>query len=192
MFNVPSIKDVSIDEINNQKVLIGYRAAATVDVNLLDFIYVNSGLSFVQRGSAYKDGESNKIRNKMHYLQIPVNVGFKFMLSPNVGAAIQAGPYFGMALAGKSTKTGIEGAKETFDIFKEGVAGLKNSEASRFDVGLGAQAILSLGSIYGAIGADFGLLNTLKGQIGSGSGLGQNIEGVVRNTAFHVGLGVSF
>lgn len=58
--------------------------------------------------------------------------------------------------------------------------------AKRFDVGLGAAAMVGYSNFYLLIGADFGLINTVK-DIKPET---KNLEATLKNTSFHVGLGI--
>lgn len=125
---------------------VGYHAGAFADISLTKGLYASTGLSFEMKGSrdhSYLDGKTLKVNKEalneitMHYLQIPVNVGYRLSLTPSIRFAVQTGPYFAVALGGtQKTKSKITGAVKSFNIFKEGVFGL--DKANRFDVGWGA------------------------------------------------------
>ncbi len=178
---------------------LGYHVGAYVDVPIMGGIYVGSGLTFAMKGSKFakketgvieqiKDyvgiGDSNEIT--MHYLQIPVNIGYKLKVSPGLRLGIQTGPYFATALGG-SYKRGIAGVIESYDIFKEGVT---NVTAKRFDFGWGAAAMLYLGNYYGTVGADFGLLKVTKEVSGSQTSANSSVD--YRNAQVYIGLGYCF
>lgn len=177
---------------------VGYHAGAFADISLTKGLYASTGLSFEMKGSrdhSYLDGKTLKVNKEalneitMHYLQIPVNVGYRLSLTPSIRFAVQTGPYFAVALGGtQKTKSKITGAVKSFNIFKEGVFGL--DKANRFDVGWGASAMLYLGSIYGTIGADFGFLNVAQT---NPSGIADQIKGLsLKNSTVHIGLGYCF
>ncbi|KGN98271.1 hypothetical protein HQ36_05085 [Porphyromonas gingivicanis] len=177
---------------------VGYHIGAYVDVPVFKGWYLGSGLTFAMKGNKFAQkggniiddakgllgiGESNEIT--MHYLQVPINLGYKLKVSPGLRVGIQTGPYFAAALGG-TYKRGVAGVVASYNIFKEGVT---NITAKRFDFGWGAAAMLFLGNYYGTVGADFGLLNVSKT---SKSSLPTNPSLDYRNTQVYIGLGYSF
>lgn len=177
---------------------IGYHVGAFADISLSKGLYASTGLSFEMKGSrdhSYLDGKTLKVNKEalneitMHYLQIPVNVGYRLSLTPSIRFAVQTGLYFAVALGGtQKTKSKITGAVKSFNIFKEGVFGL--DKANRFDVGWGASAMLYLSNIYGTIGADFGFLNVVQTDA---SGIADQLKDLsFKNSTVHIGLGYCF
>ena len=144
---------------------------------------------------SYLDGKTLKVSKEalneitMHYLQVPINVGYGLSLTPSIRFAVQTGPYFAVALGGtQKTKSRITEAVKSFNIFKEGVFGL--DKPNRFDLGWGASAMLYLGSIYGTVGADFGFLNVAQTDP---SGIANEPKGLsLKNSTVHIGLGYCF
>lgn len=177
---------------------IGYHVGAFADISLSKGLYASTGLSFEMKGSrdhSYLDGKTLKVNKEalneitMHYLQIPINVGYRLSLTPSIRFALQTGPYFAVALGG-TQNTGLKAADtvKSFDIFKEGVFGL--GKANRFDVGWGASAMLYLSNIYGTIGADFGFLNVAQTDA---PGIANELKGLsLKNSTIHIGLGYCF
>jgi len=177
---------------------IGYHVGAFADISLSKGLYASTGLSFEMKGSkdhSYLDGKTLKVSKEalneitMHYLQVPINVGYGLSLTPSIRFAVQTGPYFAVALGGtQKTKSRITEAVKSFNIFKEGVFGL--DKPNRFDLGWGASAMLYLGSIYGTIGADFGFLNVAQTDP---SGIANELKGLsLKNSTVHIGLGYCF
>ena len=182
---------------------VGYHVGAFADISLTKGLYVSTGLSFEMKGSKGKIKEDSSLLGKlgsivnknaqneitMHYLQIPVNLGYRLSLTPSIRFALQTGPYFAVALGG-TQNTGIKAADaiKSFNIFKDGVFGL--SKANRFDVGWGASAMLYLSNIYGTIGADFGFLNVVQTDA---SGIADQLKDLsFKNSTVHIGLGYCF
>lgn len=199
-FSFSSAAEAGLD-IMNSGTKVGYHIGAYVDVPVFKGLYVGSGATFAMKGNKFnvknkswlekiKDqvtfSDTNEIT--MHYLQIPVNVGYKLNIAPTIKVGIQTGPYFAAAL-GASYKTGIAGKMESYNIFKDGVKGLTTK---RFDLGWGAAAMAYLGNYYGTIGADFGFLNVSKFE-----GV-ENMANEVKNIDFknqthiYVGIGYNF
>ena len=177
---------------------VGYHVGALADISLTKGLYASTGLSFEMKGSkdhSYLDGKTLKVNKEalneitMHYLQVPINVGYGLSLTPSIRFAVQTGPYFAVALGGtQKTKSRITEAVKSFNIFKEGVFGL--DKPNRFDLGWGASAMLYLGSIYGTIGADFGFLNVAQTDP---SGIANELKGLsLKNSTVHIGLGYCF
>lgn len=182
---------------------IGYHVGAMADVNLYKGLYASAGLFFEMKGAKgkLKDDDSliGKIGSKinkeaqneitMHYLQIPVNVGYKLSLTPSLQVGVQTGPYFAVALGG-TQNTGIKTADAvtSINIFKEGILGL--GKANRFDVGWGASAMLYFGNIYGTVGADFGFLNVAQTDAKSIASQLKDLS--LKNSTAYIGLGYCF
>ncbi|WP_314812534.1 porin family protein [Porphyromonas endodontalis] len=177
---------------------VGYHVGALADISLTKGLYASTGLSFEMKGSkdhSYLDGKTLKVSKEalneitMHYLQVPINVGYGLSLTPSIRFAVQTGPYFAVALGGtQKTKSRITEAVKSFNIFKEGVFGL--DKPNRFDLGWGASAMLYLGSIYGTVGADFGFLNVAQTDP---SGIANEPKGLsLKNSTVHIGLGYCF
>ena len=173
---------------------VGYHVGALADISLTKGLYASTGLSFEMKGSkdhSYLDGKTLKVSKEalneitMHYLQVPINVGYGLSLTPSIRFAVQTGPYFAVALGGtQKTKSRITEAVKSFNIFKEGVFGL--DKPNRFDLGWGASAML----YYGTVGADFGFLNVAQTDP---SGIANEPKGLsLKNSTVHIGLGYCF
>ena len=93
-------------------------------------------------------GESMESTTKLNYLEIPLNVAYKFSAGELSNFFVQAGPYLGYALSGKEKSDG-----ESTDV-EFGDAGMK-----RFDIGLGFGLGLALGPIVPSISYQLGLAN---------------------------------
>lgn len=180
----------------DNKTRTGYHFGAYVDLPVYNNLYVGSGLTFAMKGTSFteetdKDVEQSNIT--LHYLQIPVNLGYKFQVSPQVALALQTGPYFAVALGG-TAKTGLKGAKESYNLFKDGVTNL--AKPNRFDMGWGLDVRAMYSRYYLFAGADFGFLEVFKDNSNdSNSGIGgivNSLKPSFKNTLIHVGLGVSF
>jgi hypothetical protein len=89
----------------------------------------------------------------LNYLQIPVNAQYKIDLG-DMKLLLQAGPYLGYAISGK-TKSKSGGIKEEEKI----KFGNKNDEMKAFDYGLGFGAGLQFGNIQTSLGYNLGFVN---------------------------------
>ncbi|MFV0605435.1 MAG: porin family protein [Niabella sp.] len=102
----------------------GFRAGAGVNIAISNGLYVKPGLFYNMLGGKEKTSGTTA-STTMHYLQVPVNIGYNYTISDKAGGVfVEAGPYAGIALAGKNkiennlgeTKTDIDfgdGATET-------------------------------------------------------------------------------
>ena len=145
---------------NSYGLTFGYTFGVTVDYNLTDNFFIQSGLSFITKGS--KDeytvtimteilggtyySELHKHKNQSLYLQLPIYAGYKFQVAESVKLLFNVGPYFAYGIGGKTKSewkpqggSGVSGSdkKDTF-----GDDGLK-----RFDCGLGFGAGVEFGKI---------------------------------------------
>lgn len=186
---------------------IGYHVAGMVDVNLYKGLYASAGLSFEMKGAKGKLKEDNSLLGKigsminkeaqneitMHYLQIPVNIGYKLSLTPNIGIGIQTGPYFAFGLGG-TQNTGIKAADavQSFNVFKEGIMGL--NKVKRYDIGWGASAMAYFSNYYATVGADFGFLNIAESDTqGTVAQVANQVKGLsFKNSTVYVGIGYCF
>lgn len=81
---------------------------------------VNFGIDYSMLGSKYG---SDKLRT--HYVSIPLHIGYRYNILDNLGAYADFGPYFGLGLGGKTSKTDMKFFKKS------------EGDANRFDCGLG-------------------------------------------------------
>lgn len=142
-------------------------------------------------GSMINKEAQNEIT--MHYLQIPVNVGYRLSLSPSLSLGLQTGPYFAVALGGTQS-TGVKAADavQSFNVFKEGILGL--GKVNRFDIGWSAAAMAYFSNFYGTVGADFGFLNVAQTDAkGTVEEVANKVKGLsFKNSTVYVGLGYCF
>lgn len=116
----------------------------TIDFDLADQLYLQSGLSFIKKGGGRLNGNFN-----LYYLEVPVTARFDFL---EIGAEgnlyARAGLYSGFLLAGN------------FDGTKLDIGNTSNDDFKFLDMGL----ITGVGyafneSIDVGFGAEFGFLN---------------------------------
>lgn len=101
----------------------------------LDNWTISTGAHYMQKGSEYQtnnfeqNGETAYFtgRERLHFVTIPVLLGYREMLTDNIGWAISAGPSFNFGLGGKIDETTEFFGKEEVDFqnhkvsFGEGV-----------------------------------------------------------------------
>ena len=149
LFNLSQAK--TIQDISENKVFVGYRLGAGLDVNVGKMMYVGTGLSLAMKGNQYTVldlmGKSGEVKVYSHYMQIPVNVGVRLNLTPTIGCSIEAGPYFAYALGATVSKgKPLSEIKDTYNVYKDGILGMDDAKLKRYDIGLGAKAKVTFGS----------------------------------------------
>jgi hypothetical protein len=82
----------------------GFQAGAVVDWAVADKVSIVPELLFTQRGAKYKNISKSSV--KLNYLQIPVNVAYKFDVGLGSQIFVFAGPYLGCALSGSKKYEG--------------------------------------------------------------------------------------
>ena len=189
LFNLSHAK--TLQDVSENKLFVGYRLGAGVDVNVGKMMYIGSGLTFAMKGNQYSF-LSEEIKVYSHYMQIPVNVGVRLNVTPRIGCSIEAGPYFAYAL-GATVSQGkiLDDIQKTYNVYKDGILGMDGAKLKRYDIGLGAKAKVTFGSWYGMLGADLGFVDELKLEKNDPKleKLGQK---AMRNTSFYLGAGFTF
>ena len=151
------------DERGNLKpgIIIG----VTGEYALNEAMAFQSGVIFAMQGTRYKSSERHQFFGttvtttvmNVNYLQVPVNALYKVKLG-GMKLVLQAGPYFGVALDGKTKSTddndGLTNTEETKIEF-----GNKLGQMKRLDLGVGAGAGLQFGHFRTALGYNFGVAN---------------------------------
>ena len=193
-------------ETNDGDILTGYRVGAGVEFAISDGFYINPGLYFLSRGAKATvelpkttDYAMKVVSSTwLHNVEIPVHVGYRVAVAPNMAVSIQAGPWFSYGFLGKvSQKTTVTGEGKLADVAKEYAKAsdeaTNNGETNPyktdpkilkpFDLGVGMQAAFEYRQFGVNLGFEYGLLNT------------SNIETPktkVNNMNFYVGLGYRF
>lgn len=193
-------------ETKDGDMLIGYRVGAGVEFGISDGFYINPGLYFLSRGAKgtvelpkTTDYAMKVVSSTwLHNVEIPVHVGYRTAIAPDMAVSIQAGPWFSYGFLGKvSQKTTVTGEGKLADAAREYAKAsdeaTNNGETSPyktdpkvlkpFDLGVGMQAAFEYRQFGVNLGFEYGLLNT------------SNIETPktkVNNMNFYVGLGYRF
>ena len=189
LFNLSHAK--TLQDVSENKLFVGYRLGAGVDVNVGKMMYIGSGLTFAMKGNQYSF-LSEEIKIYSHYMQIPVNVGVRLNVTPRIGCSIEAGPYFAYAL-GATVSQGkiLDNIQKTYNDYKDGILGMDGAKLKRYDIGLGAKAKVTFGSWYGMLGADMGFVDELKLEKNDPK-LEKFGQKAMRNTSFYLGAGFTF
>ncbi|MDD6929068.1 MAG: porin family protein [Bacteroidales bacterium] len=191
------------DKSTDGKMMIGYRAGVGAEFGFADGFYVNPGVYFLSRGAKSEAVEMLGAKTDatlwLHNVEIPVHVGYRAAVAPDMSVSIQAGPWFSYGFLGKrvykATGDGLaaDAAKKIVDELNKGdnnpykdttVAGVTvKAPLKPFDLGVGMQAAFEYRQFGVNLGFEYGLLNT------------SNIETPktkVNNMNFYVGLGYRF
>ncbi|HEY3389476.1 MAG TPA: porin family protein [Prolixibacteraceae bacterium] len=126
------------------KSITAFHAGLVADFKCVNNLYFNTGLLYSLKGTKMDLGGINGT-DKIHYLEIPLNMAYKFSITETSDFFIQAGPYLAYGLSGKDKSDGI-----TTDLFSEKLV-------KRFDWGLGFGGGVELGSIVASLNYQLGL-----------------------------------
>jgi len=155
------------------KSILGIHVGPIAEFELKDNLSFNTGLLYSLKGFKVKMsfmGESAESTEKINYLEVPLNIAYKYSLDEKYIVFGQVGPYLGYALSGKDKSDG-----ETTDI-EFGDGGMK-----RFDLGLGIGAGVEFGPIVPSISYQFGLAN-----------LADDPDVTVKNKVFQISVAYMF
>lgn len=113
-------------EKNSSDCYIGFQLGVMAEMDfsdvLTDGFYLDGRLVYTLKGGAWEGFHQN-----LGYLEIPVNLGYRYHLGDDISLIAGLGPYFGLGILGKSV---IEegGSKVKTDLF--------GNAYKRFDFGL--------------------------------------------------------
>ena len=145
------------------------------DVKLQDKLYFNTGLLFSLKGFKIKGSGLGGVSSgslNLNYLEIPLNLAYKFPINEKSKFLVQAGPYLGYAMSGKE-KSGGESSSVNFND-----AGIK-----RMDYGLGFGAGVEFGQIVASINYQLGIANLNDDS---------NTDATLKNKVFQISLAYMF
>ena len=131
--------------------------------------YIAPGLAYSMKGA-----KTQYSTTRTHYLQVPINGGFRASFTEDMTISLEVGPYLAYGLAGKSTANNLDVSTDPFG---------DQGSLKRFDMGLGISAALGYQRYYFQVGYDHGILNVAQ----KGSS-----DNSTRNYDFYVGVGVRF
>lgn len=154
---------------------LGLRAGVGFNINLDNGFYLKPGVYYTQTGDQFEIlGVETK--STLHYLQVPVNLGYEYKINDGKAGAIlaEAGPYIGFALGGQTKIESALGEVKTDKNFGTAV-GETNPLDWGFNFGLG---YVSPWNVY------------IKGSYGLGLGNLSNSDNVtINNRVWNVALG---
>ena len=169
--------------------------------------YINAGVDWTQKGAktdvtafAVGAGASDGTQKyNLHYIEIPIHVGFHYNFSQEIGVFGEVGPYFGMGIGGKnklsldesgSAYSAAEDAA-TYKAFKKSTL---RPNFQRWDAGVGFR----VGGEYNqhyilALGMDWGLTNMWRDKYADAMADNYGIKlKDVKNYTFYMTLGYRF
>jgi hypothetical protein len=121
-----------------------FNAGVSVDIPLLQSIYLQSGLYYTSKGTKYKDDDW-KETSSANYLEIPVLASYRYDFGDAAQLQFNVGPYFAYGIGGKYKEE--EGDEEySSDFFDE--------DTKKFDMGLQVGGGVTISKHY-YIGAAF-------------------------------------
>lgn len=138
----------NINVSNNDKTpksIVGLHLGPVADIEIQENLYFNTGLLYSLKGYKMEYGEG-KATDKLNYLEIPLNIAYKFPINETYKVIAQAGPYVAYAISGK-TRSGSGSRKIEF-----GEYGWK-----RLDFGIGAGAGVESGPFLASLSYQLGL-----------------------------------
>ncbi|MFV0536565.1 MAG: porin family protein [Dysgonomonas sp.] len=189
-----NLSNFSGDGADGMDAKIGFNVGLTIDYALTQDLYLLTGLEFTLKGGKDEGSVSmihpdygtisfsGKENDNPMYLQIPIYIGYKLVVTDATKIVFRAGPYIAYGIGGKSNIEGrfIVGGDAAVDIDDDyGFFG--KDRAKRFDFGLGLGVGAEFGKIGATLGYDFGLANIAP----SGGGK-------VRNMNAYLALGYKF
>ena len=118
------------DKSTDGKMMIGYRAGVGAEFGFADGFYVNPGVYFLSRGAKTEAiellGAKADATLWLHNVEVPVHVGYRAGIAPDMAVSIQAGPWFSYGFLGKrvykATGDGLaaDAAKKVVDELNKG------------------------------------------------------------------------
>ena len=144
------------EEQDATKSKIGYKVGLAAEYSFVEALSLQTGVLLSNKGAKYEieeSGNSYKGKNSLNYMEIPLNLAFKFN-----NFQVHAGPYVGFGLSGKSEYEGTSGgnsvSEESTIKFKNNIteSNLDDLDADatymrRTDVGLN----LGVGYRFGSV-----------------------------------------
>lgn len=142
--NVANITDTESD------CRIGFNVGVKGEYNFSNNLYGTAGLLFTQKGckadEAIYPGKSVTIKCTPGYLQLPVNIGYRYNVGDGVSIFGETGPYFAVGVCGK-----YKAGDEKIDFF-----GDDGVDAKRFDCGWDVKVGVEASGFQIGLGYEYG------------------------------------
>lgn len=149
-----------------------FNVGLSVDIPLLQSLYVQSGLYYSSKGSI-EDLDDAKTTISPMYLEIPVLASYRYDVSDAAQVQLNVGPYFGYGIGGKY-KEEYRGNSYESDFFDD-------DDINKFDCGLQIGAGVTISKIYVGCAYQFGMTNVAKED-----------DLTVKNKNFMINVGYNF
>lgn len=132
--------------------------------------YVTAGVDWTMKGSKVKciagdlaASSDATLKNKLHYAEIPIRVGFRYNFSKEVGVYGELGPYFAVGLGGKH-KLSVDADGSIWDAVEDAATWKAFKKSSvrenfqRWDAGFGFRVGAEYNQHYNLmLGCDWGI-----------------------------------
>jgi len=157
-FNLSNFYGSDSDE---SKTLVGGRVGFGVEYPLNDMISLQPTLYLSHKGAKF-EAKGGDLKRNAWYLDMPLDVQFRFKVAEKTNLTVAAGPYIAYGIFGKTKVSGTSGGQtvsidwNTFD--DEQVQGETISGMKRFDAGLNFEAGLEFGKFLVGGSFELGLL----------------------------------
>jgi len=177
----------------------GFNGGLIVDCPINNVIAIQPGVRFAMQGfrDEYKTGGNsgaNVFRIfSLYYLQIPVNVQYRFNIAEETNLLFQAGPYAGFGLFGRQThiRNGI--TQDLDSKLKKITFGTDNDVQKLMDYGIGAGVGIEFVRFQFMLGYDFGLAKIpFQKPIATNSSAGSGYNMEMRNHNFSATIAIIF
>ncbi len=146
---------------------VGFNAGVSVDIPMLESLYLQTGLYYTVKGYEFDD-EGDTLEANPSYLEVPILASYRYNFSDRTQLQINVGPYVACGIAGKYKFDG-----EEVDYF--------DGDNRRFDAGLAFGAGMTFGHIYVGLNYDLGLTNVEK-----------DSDGSLKNRCLSINVGYNF
>jgi len=135
----------------------GFHLGIVSEYALLDYLFLQPGISFSQQGMKSKMSISKYSANftwDLNYIQIPINIQYR---NKSNKVYLQAGPYLGYGISGKLKIKAVSGgtsesASEKIDF---GGKGTTVHDFNAFDFGLGVGSGFRFGNLQTGLGINY-------------------------------------
>lgn len=145
--NLTNVKAKILGGSLNGTTKAGLKLGIIADVPLGSNLYLQPGLLFANKGAKFEDDSKISI----NYLEVPVNLLYKFTLKSGDHIFFGAGPYFAYAAGGKATSYGyttkLAIGTSDIDNVKPFDFGVGLNAGYQFDMGLFFRAQYQLGLV---------------------------------------------
>ena len=139
--------------------------------------YITAGVDWTMKGGKFdttRDGEGvtgeASVKTNLHYMEIPIRVGFRYNFSKEIGVYGELGPYFAVGVGGKhKLHVDADGAfwddvedAGTWKAFKKSTA-LYHENYQRWDAGFGFRVGAEYNQHYNLmLGCDWGFTDMYR------------------------------